>query len=220
MSGVAVAVGVAAVAGAAISADASRKASNTAADAAANAAQVQKQATDESVAEIGRQYDLSRADLAPWREAGTNALMKIQEALKDPTAYTRSPGYDFRLSEGQKAVERSAAARGNLLGGATQKALTRYGQDYATSEYDNYLNRFYNLAGIGQNATNTGVQAGNQAAGNTANVLMGGANAVGNSLISGGNAVAGGAINQANAITGNMKSGINNYLMWKYLGKN
>jgi hypothetical protein len=51
------------------------------------------------------------------------------------------PGYGFRLSEGLKALERSAAARGGLLSGGTGKALTRYGQDMASQEFGNAFNR-------------------------------------------------------------------------------
>lgn len=49
--------------------------------------------------------------------------------------FEADPGYQFRLQEGQKAIERGAAARGGLLSGATQKALQRYGQDLASAEY-------------------------------------------------------------------------------------
>lgn len=73
----------------------------------------------------------------------------ILEAILNPdmNAFMDTPGYEFRLAEGQKALERSAAATGDLLSGATGKELMRYGQDYATSEYDNYLNRLYNQLG-------------------------------------------------------------------------
>lgn len=51
------------------------------------------------------------------------------------------PGYSARLQEGQKALERSAAARGTLLTGQTAKELDRYAQDYAANEYQNVYNR-------------------------------------------------------------------------------
>jgi hypothetical protein len=54
---------------------------------------------------------------------------------------TQDPSYQFRLQEGQKALERSAAAKGTLLTGGTAKALARYGQDYASTEYGNVYNR-------------------------------------------------------------------------------
>jgi hypothetical protein len=54
----------------------------------------------------------------------------------------QDPGYQFRLDEGQKALEGSAAAGGNLLSGSTLKALTNYGQNAASQEYQNAFNRF------------------------------------------------------------------------------
>ena len=51
------------------------------------------------------------------------------------------PGYQFRLSEGLKALDRQAAARGGLISGAALKGAQRYGQDYASGEYQNAYNR-------------------------------------------------------------------------------
>ena len=52
------------------------------------------------------------------------------------------PGYAFRLSEGQKAIDRSAAARGGLQSGAALKAAAEYGQNMGSQEYQNAYNRF------------------------------------------------------------------------------
>lgn len=63
---------------------------------------------------------------APWIAAGTKALSDLQDLkFTAPTGVDESndPGYKFRLDEGQKALENSAAARGNLLSGNTAKAL-------------------------------------------------------------------------------------------------
>lgn len=80
-----------------------------------------------------------------------------------PDEYVRSlPGYDFRVKEGQKALERSAAARGNLFSGGTGIALNRYGQDYATGEWDNQYRRLGQLAGQGSDATGTTIQVAGQ----------------------------------------------------------
>jgi hypothetical protein len=81
------------------------------------------------------------------------------------------PGYQFRLGEGQRAVEAGAAARGGLNSGAALRALTRYGQNFGTQEYDNELNRLSVLFGGAQRATdnisNSASQFG-QTAGNNA----------------------------------------------------
>ena len=112
-----------------------------------------------------------------------------------PGEFTESPGYQFRLGEGVKALDRSAASRGRLRSGAQDKALIRYGQDYATNEYDMFLNRYYqslnpwfSMAGMGQISVNAG---GNQA------VQTG--QGVASSIMAGGAARASGYINTANA---------------------
>lgn len=54
----------------------------------------------------------------------------------------QDPGYGFRFREGQKAVERQAAARNGLISGAALKASQRFGQDMASQEYQNAFNRY------------------------------------------------------------------------------
>ncbi len=51
------------------------------------------------------------------------------------------PGYQFRLGQGEQALQQGAAAKGTLNGGATQKAILGYGQDYASNEFNNVYNR-------------------------------------------------------------------------------
>ncbi|WNG71741.1 DUF4214 domain-containing protein [Cupriavidus gilardii] len=114
--------------------------------------------------------------------------------------FKTDPGYEFRLGEGQKALESSAAARGGLLSGAAAKAMTKYSQNFASNEYQNAYNRFTNdqtntfnrlagIAGVGQTATNQLGQAGQNYA-----------NQAGNAIKYGGTARGSGYINQANAI--------------------
>jgi hypothetical protein len=54
---------------------------------------------------------------------------------------TNDPGYAFRLQQGEQALQRGAAAGGGAFSGGTLAALTRYGQDYASNEYQNVYNR-------------------------------------------------------------------------------
>ena len=65
------------------------------------------------------------------------------KTFQAPTAAdeTNDPGYNERLAQGQQALQQSAAAQGTLLTTGTQKALERYGQDYASNEYQNVYNR-------------------------------------------------------------------------------
>jgi len=136
-----------------------------------------------------------RTDLGPWRQAGEQSLSDLQKSIKEgPGDYTKSPGYQFRLDEGQKAIENKASMHGNVLSGATMKAAARYGQDYATQDYDNFLNRYYkslepkqNLAGMGQSAAAQVASQGQQ----TANMM-------GQTQQYSGESQAGGTMNAAN----------------------
>lgn len=79
--------------------------------------------------------------------------------------FQADPGYGFRMAEGMKALERSAAARGGLLSGGALKATQRFGQDLASQEYQNAFNRYQaerqarlnplqSLAGLSQTSAN------------------------------------------------------------------
>lgn len=191
------------------------------------AAKAQKQAADMSVAEQRRQYDQTRADYAPWREAGSAAVGKLMSAYglsggntnTSPTnpdgtpnadaygGFFTSPGYQFRLSEGLKAIDRGAAARGQLGSGATIKAEQRYGEGLAASEYDAYTSRLAQLAGLGQSAT-----AGTAASGANA------ANAISQGLIASGNARASSYTNTASAINSGLNNVMSAYLMRNAFG--
>ena len=118
-------------------------------------------------------YDTTRADQQPWREAGLKALSGLEknDFMKD---FTGDPGYQFRLNEGNKAINASAAARGMGNSGATLKSLARYGQDFASNEYNNAYNRAYGrlsqIAGYGvgaqQGISGAAQNYGNQVASN------------------------------------------------------
>jgi hypothetical protein len=105
--------------------------------------------------------------------------------------FQADPGYAFRMSEGMKGLERSAAARGNLLSGGTLKGIQRFGQDLASQEYTNAFNRYQtnraaqlnplqSLAGVGQTSANTLGSAGTQFANTMGNLNMNQANVMGN----------------------------------------
>ena len=130
------------------------------------AAKAQKQAADAQVAESRRQYDLTRADYAPWRTAGADALGMLTRTYgigggtPDMSAFTASPGYQFRRDEGLRAIDRNRAARGLLNSGAADKARMTYGEGLAAGEFDSWWNRVAGVAGVGQNATNATAAAG------------------------------------------------------------
>lgn len=93
-------------------------------------------------------------------------------------SFQQSPGYQYQLDQGLKAVERRNAATGTLLGGNTQKELSDYGQQTANQGYNDYINQLMGQLQVGQNAdTNAanviqglgGQMAGYQYAGGMAN---------------------------------------------------
>lgn len=212
MSGVAVAIGGSAL----IGAYASNQAANTAADA-------QRDATRSANDTQRYMYNQQREDQAPWREAGRVALGGLQDEdyMRDFTMsdYQQDPGYQFRLDEANKAIERSAAARGGLNSGATMKALARYSQDYAANEYQNAYNRFNSdrdrrfnrlasIAGIGQTAQGATATAGQNYANNLSN-----------NAIQQGNTNAALAVSQGNNMSNLAGNLANSYMMYNFMNK-
>ena len=113
--------------------------------------------------------------------------------------FQASPGYQFRLSEGLKAIERSASSNGTLRGGATMKAIGRYADGTASAEYENFANRLAALAGVGQSATGSTAAAGQAfASGTSANLNAAGA-ARASAYANTGNAINQGVSNLASA---------------------
>lgn len=160
-----------AVVGGLITSSGARSAASQQADATAYAADLQKQ-------QFNKQVELQ----APFRDAGLKANNRLMDLLGlsgnsiadgygslsknfDASTFTTDPGYEFRLSQGQKALDRSQAARGGYFSGAALKAANDYAQNTASDEYSKAYQRYTNdqtnaynkLAGIvntGQGATN------------------------------------------------------------------
>lgn len=114
-------------------------------------------------------YDTTRADNMPALTARNNALTGLQSLLSNPSSITSDPGYSFGLNEGTKALNTGAAARGMTYSGAQQKALQRYGQDYAGTKLNESFNRLASLAGLGQTGAGTIAGAGSAYANNVGN---------------------------------------------------
>jgi hypothetical protein len=64
----------------------------------------------------------------------------------DDTQVQKDPGWEFRLNEGMKAIERSAAARGGAMSGSAVKAAQRFAGDLASEEYGKAYERQYGQA--------------------------------------------------------------------------
>lgn len=96
----------------------------------------------------------------------------------DAEEWLRStPGYEFNFSEGQRAAERGAAARGDLYSGGFARELTRYGQNFADSEWDDLYGDLGALAGEGANATGAVVNVAGQYGSNATGNIMAAGNA-------------------------------------------
>jgi len=96
--------------------------------------------------------------LNPYVQGGGKAFQTLSDIAQSPEEKFNfqfsqdDPSYQFRLQQGQQALERSAAAGGRLTGGGTLKAITRYGQDVASQEYGNAYNRALSTFGANQSS--------------------------------------------------------------------
>lgn len=156
--------------------------------AAKKAANAQAASGEAAIAEQRRQFDLSRQDMAPYREAGGKAIGSLSAMLQPGYDHTTSPGYQFRLDEGMRGIENSAAAKGTLLSGGNLKDIIRYSQGVAADDFNQQFNRTASVAQGGQQVGMGLAQLGQQSANNIGNTMMGI-----------GNAQASGYMGQANA---------------------
>lgn len=216
-----------------------------ASDAADTAAQASGQASAASIAEQRRQFDIAQANQAPFLAAGTGAVNRLGAGVgyggefgaTTPFNFqydqNADPGTAFRMSEGIKALDRSAASRGGLLSGATLKGVQRYGQDLGSQEYNNAFNRYvtgfnantgernalYNrlagVAGTGQTTAGQLASQGASMASNIGNLNMTSAANTGNAAMAAAgirNSAYGGAANVLGRLYGpQLAGGYGNY---------
>jgi hypothetical protein len=183
--------------------------------ASSSASRTQERAAREGTAAQERMFNRQVELQEPFRQAGVNALPELIAASRytpfSMDQFQQDPGYAFRLREGLKALDRSAAARGGLLSGNQLRGVTQFGQDLASQEYTNAFNRYQaeraarlnplqSLTGMGQTtAQNLAGQAGQFGQAQAANAA-----AMGNIRASG-------YINTANALTNALGQGVNYY---------
>lgn len=222
-----------------IGSSAANKASNTQAAAATQSADMSKAISDQQIALAREQYAANVGLQEPFRQAGMKGQNRLMDLLGlsgntgaqgygsaardfSMSDFQADPGYAFRLSEGTKALERSAAARGGLLSGGTGKALQRFGQELGSQEYTNAYNRFQtnranmlqplqSLAGQGQSTANTIGNYGQTMTGDINQSLSNYGTNASNALIGGANARASGYVGQANALNSAIGMGTNYY---------
>jgi hypothetical protein len=140
-------------------------------------------------------------------EGGYNAAVQKYAAEKERfdnratgmDAWTPDPGYQFRLDNTDKTIDRYQSA-GRITGGRAIKEAMRYGQDFASNEYGNSMNRLFTLAGFGNQGINTSASTGANTAGNMSNIAMQQGNIAAN--------------NYAN-INNSIQSGLQNYQTYR-----
>jgi hypothetical protein len=184
---------------------------------AKDAAKIQAGAADRGAALEKEMYDISREDLAPYREQGYTALKDIEgmkpflTAQFGPAQFDQylDPSMEFRRRLGEQSTARMANVGGGALSGNTLRALTDYGQGLASTEYGSTFDRFQtergniyntlaNIAGMGQNAVNTGVSAGQTYAGQRTALTTGAGAAQAAGVVGAANAYGGAAQNIGN----------------------
>lgn len=155
----------------------------------------------------------------------------------DPSSLYDDPSYQFRLDQGQKALDRSGAASGRLLSGAQLQASSDYNQAAASQEYGNVYNRALGTFSVNEgnrsnafnlnesnraNAYQNNFQntvnpllslAGSStlAAGNLGQAGAAYAGAVGNNLTNQANATGAAGIAGANSINGGISAAVGGY---------
>lgn len=186
-------------------------------NAAGNAADAQVAASNAANATQLQMFNESNRLNAPWRQQGSAAVNLLgnaytnqpggQEALNN--AFFQSPGYQFRLDQGQQQLDRMAARGGNFFSGRGLNAAQEYGQNFASNEFGNYINQLNALSGLGSNAS---AQSGS-------NAMQTGA-LMGQNFTNAGNARAGAYMNTGNALNSLIGQGIGAYGLFGGGGSN
>lgn len=151
---------------------------------------------------------------AASQSAEASGVQAIRPFEFNGSNFNEDPSYQFRLNEGMEALDRRYAARGGLGGGERMVGITNYAQNAASQEYQSAFDRSLNqwrsqfdvlnanlsAAGMGQRASefNSGIL--NNAAGNSANVVMQGAGLKAGLYGASGNAAAAGTMGKSNAM--------------------
>lgn len=138
-------------------------------------------ATTGSLSQLDAANKAAQAQLKPYLDTGEATLSGITQLLGGNPGQAEqyiknTPGYQFRYNSGLDAAKSTLAGKAAMNSGKAIKALTQYGQDFATAEYDNSLNRMYSLLGITSPMTETAANMWQQLGLNQSNVTQEGAN--------------------------------------------
>ena len=196
------------------------------ANAAKSAAETQAESAREANALLYKMYQEQKGLQEPFRGAGITAQNRLLDLLglsqnrgaegfgrysKDfgMSDFTADPGYAFRLAEGQKTLDRQAAARGGLISGGALKAATRYGQDMGSQEYQNAFNRYQTNRANQLQPLGSLLTSGQAAASNQAAAAGNYGTQAGGNITGAGAATAAGQVGSTNALTNALSSYLN-----------
>lgn len=203
-------------------------------NAANKAAKVQARGADKALALEREMYEKNLELNKPFYEAGVKAndfLLNYLGLGGDPAAagygagmkpftgadLATEPGYAFRLSEGVNALNKQAAAKGGLISGAALKEAQRYGQDYASNEYQNAYNRYWNTRNQILNPVQSMLGQGETSVANMGNAGTGYAARGGENITGAANARASGYIGGANALSSALSGAVTPYMNYNML---
>ena len=199
---------------------AEKKAAKIQAAATTKAGEQSLAAAREAITMLNKQYETTRTDLAPYRKSGYEALSGMSNALgmpgyvpddagvlerrdptRSPTEMLRAtPGYQFMLDEGSRAINARNAATGSFYSGRPMRELARYATGLADTTFGEYFQRLAQVAGLGSGANSATAQAGADAAQGGSNALQYGQSEYGSALIQAGASRASGVLGQSQAI--------------------
>lgn len=102
---------------------------------------------------IDREYKNQSTDYGSLAKAPYRTFTPFAEqapsykpfALSD---FMASPDYEFRLEQGQNAIDRAGSARGNFYSGGALKEASKFAGDLASGEYNNARNNYVQDYGI------------------------------------------------------------------------
>jgi hypothetical protein len=216
------------VVGSVLGSNASKDAAQTGANATNHASDLQMQ-----------QFQQMQQNLAPYMQLGTSSIPMLQQMLSGSRLNTpfsfnptmeqleQTPGYQFTLQQGNKALDNAMAAKGLSLSGAQLKGLDAYNTGLASNtfqqQYENALNNYktnYGQAADQYNRTAGLVGLGQNAAAGVGNAGLQTASNIGNNITSGANALAAGQIGSANALSGGLSGLGANSLLYSLLKGN
>lgn len=129
---------------------------------------------------------------SPYQSLGSTSANSLRDLLSkgfsapNPNDVASTPEYQFALGQGTNAIDQNAAANGTLMSGNTGVALQKYGQGLASTTYNDayqhalgsYMANLQGLTtGTQAGLTSTGQlgQFGQEAANNTGNIDLTGA---------------------------------------------